>query len=224
MFSGSCRFRRTLSRFIAPVLDVVLPLKEQSARTKSRELSDLPLSPTAHFLRKTDIVTLLPYHSPAVHDAIRALKFEGSYDAAALLSQALADYLEEEIAGIKAFSPRPVLLIPVPLHKSRERERGFNQTERVLQELPERFRDGTRSRICTNALTRVRATPHQTKLSRTERLENVLRAFVGDESRLRNTHAIIIDDVCTTGATLAECVKVLRRSGATVTAIALSRA
>lgn len=224
MRRGSRRRLRVLERYIAPILDVILPLKPQSARTKERTLSDLPLSPMTHFLRKQEITTLFPYHDHAAHDAIRALKFEGSYDAARLLALALADYLEEEIASHNAFSPRPILLIPVPLHKDRLRERGFNQIERVLDELPEYFHDGTLTRLGPDALARPRSTPHQTSLSRAERLRNVSGAFVADHAKLAGTHAIIIDDVCTTGATLAACAKAANKTGATTTLLALARA
>jgi ComF family protein len=166
----------------------------------------------------------MDYNAQAVQDAIRTLKYDGTKSAARLLAAGLADYLREEIANMKTFSPRTILLVPVPLHTSRVRERGFNQMERVLHELPDEFKDGSMSRIAFNSLARVRATPQQTRLSRTERLKNVSGAFAADGVAVRGAHIVIIDDVTTTGATLSECVRALESAGAQVTAIALSRA
>lgn len=224
MRKGSRRVKRFLVLLLSPVLDIVLPLPPQSERTKSRSISDLTLKPTTHRLLKIDIVTLLSYNDEATRDAIRALKFENLDSAAELLAHALADYLYEEILSLRAFSPRPILLIPVPLHRDRLRERGFNQIERVLEYLPAHLRDGSLARTHCRSLRRVRATPHQTKLTRQARLKNIRGAFEADKSILKNTHVIVVDDVVTTGATLAECAKIIQKTGATVTCLALARA
>jgi len=118
-----------------------------------------------------------------------------------------------------------MLLVPVPLHASRARERGFNQIALVLQSLPPEFRDGTRARLAPEVLVRSRATKQQTKLPRSERLSNVAGAFeVPDAGFVTHTHVFLIDDVATTGATLANAATPLRRAGATVTLLALARA
>src|SRR5262249_2801046 len=136
----------------------------------------------------------------------------------------LADYLREEISSVRTFSPRPVVLVAMPLHQSRIRERGFNQMEKVLSRLPREFRDGTISRLDDSALLRVKETPQQARLSRAERLKNVADAFSADESRAKNMHVFLIDDVTTTGATLVSAAKPLRKAGALVSLIALARA
>lgn len=208
--------------FVA-ILDAVIPARERSVRTRTRTAEDLPAAPREHQLGRSTITALMEYHDRAVEDTIRALKYDGSRRAAKILADVLADYLHEEIVSLRAFSPRPVILVPVPLHPSRKRERGFNQMERVLAELPPEFRDGTLSRVVP-ALVRDYATPQQTRLSRSERLENVRGAFSADEKAVRGARVIVIDDVCTTGATLGECTSTLAAAGAKVTAIALARA
>src|SRR5262249_3988950 len=107
------------------VLDVVLPLRERSARTKSRTLEDIPLQPTSHDLLGAKITTLMDYQNPAVEDLIRSLKYDGSNHAAHLAASVLADFLREEIASEKSFSARKILLVPIPLYKTRARERGW---------------------------------------------------------------------------------------------------
>lgn len=206
------------------LIDVLMPRRERSTRVRHAVQTDFPLSPRAETIGGTRIVTLAPYHEQLIEDAIRALKYDGDTHAARLLAGGLADYLQEELASLRAFSPRPVILVPVPLHGKRRRERGFNQIEKMLAKLPAEMREGPLARVETRALFRTRATPPQTRLHRSERLTNVAGAFSADEKRCRGAHAIVIDDVCTTGSTLRECVKTLERAGAKASALALARA
>jgi len=133
--------------------------------------------------------------------------------------------LREEISSHRSFSQRKVLIVPVPLHSSRARERGFNQIELVLNALPQEFRDGSLSILMPGALLRIRETKQQTRLPRSERLSNVAGAFtVFEAGFVDKTHVFLIDDVTTTGATLVNAATPLRRAGADVTLIALARA
>lgn len=207
------------------LFDLVLPRRERRVRTEARQLEDIPLSPMPHDLLGVRITTLMDYQNPAVEDLIRSLKYDGSAYAAKLAAALLADYLREEISSSRAFSARKILIIPVPLHRSRSRERGWNQIELVLKALPEEFRDGTTASFAPHALARTRATKPQTRLPRSERLSNVAGAFVLiDEAAVRNVQVFLIDDVTTTGATLANAANPLRRAGANVTLLALARA
>ena len=102
------------------------------------------------------------------------------------------------------------LLIPVPLWSARKRDRGYNQAELLALELSKLSGIPTSS----NALIRIRATPTQTRLTQKQRVENVRTAFVlnpKEIQRLQETRVIVLDDVCTTGATLNECGRVLQQ-------------
>jgi ComF family protein len=214
-----------LFQFFDAILDVILPLRARSARTKSRTFEDIPLSIVPHELLGEKITTIMDYRKSEVQDLVRALKYDGSLHAATLAAQGLADFLREEIAAAKAFSPREVLLVPVPLHPSRKRERGFNQIELVLRALPKEFKDGTLARFAPEALSRARATKQQTHLSRQERIKNVAGAFsCADTARVAASHVFLIDDVTTTGATLVNAGKPLAKAGAQVSLVALARA
>ena len=216
---------RTFRSVIETLLDTVMPRKARDARTRMRTLSDISLEPVAHELLGERITTVLQYRDDATQDLIRSLKYDGSRHAAALAAQALADYLREELANVKALSAREILLVPVPLHRARKRERGYNQIELVLKALPSDFRDGTLSRLAPEALARTRATEPQTKLRRSERLKNVVGAFSAqNEGAVRDAHIFLIDDVTTTGATLVNAAAPLQKSGARVTLLALARA
>lgn len=207
------------------LLDTILPRKARVVRIDSYTLADLDFAPTPHEAHGIEITTLMSYRTRAVEDLIRALKYDRATHAAKLLSESLAEYLREEISSIRLFSARSVLIVPIPLHSSRLRERGFNQVEVILTHLPTEFKNGTEARYAPGALARIRATPQQTRLSRDERFKNVAGAFsVPDASVVRDTTIILIDDVTTTGATLASAAKALEKSGAHVTAIALAHA
>lgn len=210
---------------MSAILDTVLPRRERRVRTESRQIEDIPLFPQPHELLGVRITTIMDYRNSEVEDLVRSLKYDGSSYAAKLAAALLADYLREEIASSHLFSARKILLVPIPLHKSRARERGWNQIELVLQALPEEFRDGSLAKLTPHALTRTRATKPQTRLPRSERLSNVAGAFaVLEESIVRDAHVVLVDDVTTTGATLANAATPLRRAGAKVTLLALARA
>lgn len=102
-------------------------------------------------------------------------------------------------------------LVPVPLHKTRRRERGYNQAELLTQGLGSVLGIPTTPSI----LRRIRHTPSQTRLDRRARAENVKGAFAVTEPTVMGGKTILlIDDVYTTGATLNECARVLREAGA----------
>lgn len=216
---------RKIRALCISALDIVLPRRARTIRAEQWALDDLAVSPKTHEACGVRITTLVNYKNPAVEDCVRALKYDGSPRAAELLAEGLADYLREEISQARNFSPRPILLVPIPLFKTRERERGFNQIETILKKLPEEFRDGTLASFSPRVLVRARATKQQTKLSRAERLKNVADAFsVPDAEAIGGAHVFLIDDVTTTGATLAEAAGPLVEAGAEVSVLALARA
>ena len=105
---------------------------------------------------------------------------------------------------------RPDLLVPVPLHAQRLRERGYNQS----LELARRLAPAIGLRIDAAALARARATAAQSELDAAARRRNVRDAFVADPARVRDRHIALIDDVATTAATAHECARALKLAGA----------
>jgi ComF family protein len=111
-------------------------------------------------------------------------------------------------------------LTPVPLHLARERDRGYNQAALLAQQLSDRIHIPTISR----ALTRTRITAVQMELKAADRRTNVAGAFACSEARVRGRRVAVIDDVCTTGATLEACAQALFQAGAaSVFALTLAR-
>jgi ComF family protein len=220
------RFYRRVYAFLIAILDAILPPHARTMRTNLRDFDDIPLTIAVHHLLGGTITTLMDYKAREVRDLVQSLKYDGNTHAALLCASVLADFLREEIANIRNFSPRPICIIPLPLHFTRERERGFNQIARVLEQLPQEFQDGTLSRVESNILSRTRSTERQTTLARAKRIRNMDDAFAIDnpDTVLYGTHIFIIDDVTTTGATLVNAAKPFSDLNVSVTLLALARA
>jgi ComF family protein len=121
------------------------------------------------------------------------------------------------------------LIVPVPLHPSRRRERGFNQSDLLATGLARalgKSRGGTAPRVAKTCLRRKRATPPQTGLSVAARRENLRGAFeVVHPAAVRGRPIVLVDDVMTTGTTLSACARPLKRAGAVqVMGVTLARA
>jgi len=104
------------------------------------------------------------------------------------------------------------ILVPVPLHGKRLRERGYNQSSLLAKELSKL----TRLPVVNDSLIRHRFTPPQTRTTTVdERRSNVVNSFTCLDHRLRDKQVLLIDDVSTSGATLDACAVALKAAGAT---------
>lgn len=143
--------------------------------------------------------------SESVRDLIHRFK----YDRESYLREALACLLKLALDDSRLVA-EPLggwLLVPVPLHRAKEGDRGFNQSRELCRALSRATGIPT-----TDGLKRVRVTETQARLSREERLRNVRGAFVPvEKAALKGRCVLLVDDVLTTGATTNECAKVLRR-------------
>jgi competence protein ComFC len=203
-----------MHRYLNLILDLLFPRVRPSVRVGALTLNDLlPLiAPRAIRISGIEVEALFPYALPLIRDLMWALKYENSMHAARLCGDALADHLLESVSDHVAYGSSPLLIIPIPLSKERERERGYNQTERIAAEMATTLHSrGTVALL----LLRIRNTPVQTKLSRAQRLINMKDAFaLSDPKAVAGRHCLLIDDVVTTGSTLAEATKVLRAANA----------
>ncbi|HYO13013.1 MAG TPA: ComF family protein [Thermoanaerobaculia bacterium] len=152
-------------------------------------------------------------YEPPLDKVVQALKFNRLDYLGSHLAQALADELEDDLAGFDG-------IVPVPLHWRRRLARGYNQAEWIARPLARSL-----GLPLIPALTRRRATPPQTRLGRQDRLANLRRAFrARHPERLRGRDLLLVDDVATTGATLDAAATALKKAGAaTVTALVAGR-
>ncbi len=149
---------------------------------------------------------LLPYHEPRVKALVWELKFHRHPYALALAGAILA----ERVAEISAEELSSVVLVPVPMHARRLRERGFNHAEDLCREISARVEGCT----VLPLLRKTKETPRQAELAAAARKANLQEAFrvAGDGST--PPHAcLVIDDVTTTGATFNEAARALRDAG-----------
>ena len=149
-----------------------------------------------------------------IRNALHKLKYRRNLGLGEALAQYLAEYLSSLAWPIE-------LVVPVPLGRNRYRERGYNQVALFAQPLAA----GLGLRYAPKTLVRVRDTQSQVGLSAAERKENVSGAFLADPSLAGGKSVLIMDDVATTGATLASCAEELSGAGAiSVYALTLARA
>lgn len=158
-------------------------------------------------------VAFASYHG-AVRDLVHLLKYEHVLSSAQLLAELLAEALQPLLPLMAA----DTVVIPVPLHVERRRERGFNQSEQVLRALLDQLKLAPTGRLFhagLDVLARTRATKSQTGLTRPQRKANVRGAFKAkNAAKIAGREVLLLDDVFTTGTTVAECARVLKRAGA----------
>ena len=162
-----------------------------------------------------------------LRELIHLLKYGGVRPAAGVLGRMLAEAISARGLGDSAgFASCPVLVVPVPLHRSRRSQRRFNHAELIARAALKLLRaDGrvVRNRMLRNGMSlggdvleRKRETQSQTGLTIRQRQENVRGAFaVRCAEEVNGREVLLVDDVYTTGATVSECARVLRRAGAT---------
>ncbi len=155
-----------------------------------------------------------PYKHRYVYTLIRTAKYYGYIHAPVVLGQALAPFLSEEIAEKNMYEEylKPVL-IPIPLHRKKYRERGYNQVERIAQALINAM-ESKNVTLDTSTLIRIKNTPSQAhQKSKTARVKNMHQAFTVTKN-IKGMDIILLDDVVTTGATLQSAKRVLVQAGA----------
>jgi ComF family protein len=141
---------------------------------------------------------------------VRKLVHEFKYAKQRHLRYPVAGWLRETLGDSRLRGRHFDLIVPVPLHPARERERGFNQAALLAELLAESVGAPVRP-----VLERVRYTTTQTAHDRAERMENLRDAFRLRKNRdVRDLRVLLIDDVLTTGSTLSECARVLKEAGA----------
>lgn len=160
-----------------------------------------------------DGIRAVTYFEGNLRHAIHRFKYHGVQALTNPLTQLMVEYLAD--------SQLPAdLIVPVPLHPDREAERGYNQAGLLARALASQLE----LPAVETALTRVRATAPQVTLDARERRSNVVGAFRARKHDVAGHRILLIDDVCTTGATMEACSQALKTEGArSVWGLALAR-
>ena len=141
---------------------------------------------------------------------VREIIHEFKYGRQIHLRHLVARWLQAALDDERIRGSRFDIVAPVPLHATRLRERGFNQASLLAASLSAKT-----SIASKRVLQRIRYTTTQTALDRSERMENLHNAFrLRKNANVRGLRVLLIDDVLTTGSTLSECARILKRAGA----------
>ncbi len=146
--------------------------------------------------------------NPEIQAAISQFKYRFNRE----LTDYFAELISQKMRELGMLKEKQASLIPVPLHKKRLNYRGFNQAELIAYASAAKV--GDRACVLT-LLSRIKNTSQQAKLSKKERHQNLQEAFevTGDLCSLSDSVCFVVDDVCTTGATLDSCARALKAKG-----------
>ncbi len=204
--------------WLDPLLNLIFPPVCEACRQKSEKALCPQCLAEMRFMRPQLGVYSACVYEGVVREAIHRFKFKKRRT----LAEALGITLVKYISQLPSFPIREIdYLVPVPLHPQRARQRGFNQAELLARTVGQYF-----EKPVVAALARVKNTHPQFDLPRDKRLVNIKGAFKVADSRLVfNKKLLLVDDIYTTGSTIAECGRVLRIAGARgVEVLTLARA
>lgn len=200
-----------LSKFFTALLDSIVP-----PRATERVVRSLSKDTLHMILLRGEKSGGLPYHD----ERVRALVWELKYYANARAAKLGGTILKDVLMSIASESLGKPLLIPVPMHPIRRRERGHNQTEvlceAALRSLTDANKEWERAfEYRKDVLVRIKQTSAQQTLHKYERSNNLKDSMrVRQEQIVRGRVCIVVDDVSTTGATFKEASRALRAAGA----------
>jgi competence protein ComFC len=205
--------------FLTRLLDLLFPEKCLSCGEKGSPLCKSCVSylPVAEPL-SGDLYACLSYHNDTTRDALWRLKYKKKIGIAHSFAGIMLEHAIELLSEIRSFEPgeiNPFLVIPIPLSPARLRERGYNQADLITRDLcsiaPKNILE-----YAPSVLVKTRETPSQVSVhARNERLKNLRGCFaVSAPAAARGKDVVLVDDIITTGATMEEARKALKRAGA----------
>jgi len=212
-------------RFLDTILDIIFPTKCLSCGQVGRDLCIKCLSESPVAERETAkwIFSLYDYRHPPIKKALWLFKYKGKKRLASIFAEIIYDKILEELSELSVMENfHNVILIPIPLSPKRYQERGYNQAELICKELIKinNLRHGVDLKLESSILIKPKETEHQAHIKdRSNRLKNLSGSFAiksneSNKSPIKGRNIILIDDIATTGATLDEAKKTLKKAGA----------
>lgn len=187
---------------IAQEMEVCATCLSLLPRTKFHLQINNPLEQKFFGLIPFEYATAIYYFNKdsVLQDIMHAIKYEGNKDIAHFIGRRMAHELES-CSWLNDID----LMVPIPLHSKKEKTRGYNQS----QLLAEGFTEVIPKSINNSSVKRIKNTKTQTSMTRSERMDNVKDVFEVVDNKLNDMHILLIDDVVTTGATLASCANAI---------------
>ncbi len=203
-------------KIIDVLLDFFFPKEESIAKLEGLAqkglLHTLPLSePSPHAF----INPLFDYKNRDVRNLVWAIKYRGNTTLASNVGTLMYEHIIGELGEKILFdNSTNLLLVPIPIGKTRRAKRGFNQAELLASKIKDHDAENI-LKYKKDLIIKTKDTSPQTKLTRKNRLLNLENCFAArNDPELKDSTVILIDDVSTTGATIAEARKTLVQSGA----------
>lgn len=208
--------RDKLKELFNSIISIILPKEESVLEVERMDFGDIDKKiPRANEINNDKFKAVFHYRDKLARKAIWEIKYRGNREILRKFSRVLYEFILEELADEMSFNNfRNPLIVPIPASKSGIRERGFNQCELIVKELA-RLDENRNFVLELSAIQKIKETPHQSKLkNRAKRLKNLDGCFSANAEKVQNRCIILIDDVITTGATMNEVSKTLRKAGA----------
>lgn len=185
---------------------ICLTCKDKLPRTHSH-LRDIPYLKERFYgrINPSNIYAFLHYKRKGiVQKLFYEFKYKGNKDIAILLGELFGQDIKDE----SFLKGENIVLVPVPLHPSKEKIRGYNQSEQICEGLANILK----TPVDTTSLLRKRAGDSQTRKNRLARWESLQATFEVAENDLKEKHIVLVDDILTTGATLEVCYRELLKT------------
>ena len=151
------------------------------------------------------------YHDPVLRNLIHYFKYKSFKNLSLILGEIIINYLK--LLNLETYKLSNFIIVPIPLHRFKERQRGFNQSKLLANNIAEYFNLET-----VDALKRIKNTKPQAQFKNSEqRIKNVKDCFTIKEpliSAIKNKNILLIDDVFTTGTTINEAIRILKQNSA----------
>ncbi len=176
-----------------------------------RELLDFKPCSKCENIGLKQVLVATDYNQPTIQDLLHNLKYKYTEEIGGVLANILKEFIKQNNSkNVLNFDPIKTIFVPIPLHKKRYLQRGFNQSKLIADELAKELFVPVKQLLKRN-----KNTETQVSMNRQERLINLKNAFeiINEQEIDKQKNIILIDDVVTTGSTLNECTVVLKKSG-----------
>lgn len=186
------------------ILNIIYPIEERCMVCDEEGFIGICPSCKSRINKAKNEGSILSYgfYGGILKSLILKFKYESNYNVGYLLANFLIEIIKESEIDID-------IICYIPMIRKDERKRGFNQCKLIANEI------GYNLNIpVSNCIKKVKHTKEQKKLTKEERIKNLIGAFeVTSNEDIKNKRVLLIDDVMTTGATIDECTKILKKSG-----------